>query len=64
MKPSVFLEKLVIDGQEYEVETDGTFKSAVKALEEAFDQRYERWREIAYDSIGDDDYEPEEDYDD
>lgn len=64
MKPLVFLEKLVIDGQEYEVETDGTFKSAVKALEEAFDQRYERWREIAYDSIGDGDYEPEEDYDD
>ena len=32
MKPPVFLEKLVIDGQEYEVETDGTFKSAVKAL--------------------------------
>ena len=33
-------------------------------FEEVFEQRYERWREIAYDSIGDDDYEPEEDYDD
>lgn len=61
--PPVFLEKLVIDGQEYSVETDGTFESAVKALEEVFEQRYERWREIAYDSIGDDEYEPEEDYD-
>lgn len=61
--PPVFLEKLVIDGREYKVETDGTFKSAVKALREAFDDRYERWNDFASDLVGDDEYEQEEDYD-
>ena len=61
--PPVFLEKLVIDGREYEVETDGTFKSAIKALEEAFDDRYDRWNDFANDLVGDDEYEPEEEYD-
>ena len=30
--PPVFLEKLVIDGREYEVKTDGTFKLSKKLL--------------------------------
>lgn len=61
--PPVFLEKLVIDGREYEVKTDGTFKSALEALKEAFDDRYDRWKDFANDLVGDDEYEQEEDYD-
>ena len=61
--PPVFLEKLVIDGREYEVKTDVTFKSALEALKEAFDDRYDRWNDFANDLVGDDEYEIEEDYD-
>lgn len=61
--PPVFLEKLVLEGREYEVKTDGTFKSAVKALREVFDDRLERWDDFISDLANDDEYESEEDYD-